>query len=385
MTDELPMLRNSERFAFKRCQAQWNWAWNYQPGGIGLTPIFEPQGARWFGSMLHVALAEWYTPPDQSEIKSNKKRGFIRGKNPLETWEELCKEAYAQLRTTEFGDGEQEWATAKELGAVMLAGYLAHHGIDEAWEVLMPEQRFSAKIPYNNRQKRMLEKSDSRMNPSTRVRWATGGRFITLLVGTFDMPIRDHSVAGNPIKIVDHKSTGKKESIAHLTKDDQVGTYISVSTGFLRNAKIISAGEAVTGVIFNYLRKSKPTTDRPTNDNGQFLNKDGSVSKNQGVPLFWREEIPRNKANRIRQIVRIADDAESIQAVRGGSIPVTKNPGEHCAWCDFRDLCDVDEDGGDVEGFIRDGFKTQDMYADHRMGAINSKESVEAKKESGVR
>jgi hypothetical protein len=379
VTDELPMLRNSERFAFKRCQAQWNWAWNYQPGGIGLTPIFEPQGARWFGSMLHIALAEWYTPPKG-------KNGFCRGRDPRETWEELAKEAHTKLRTTDFNEEvEQEWADARDLGAIMLAGYLAHHGIDESWEVLMPEQRFDAKIPYNNRQKRMLEKSDSRMNPSTRVRWATGGRFITRLVGTFDMPIRDHSVTGSPIKIVDHKSTGKRESIAHLTKDDQIGTYISVSTGFLRNAKLIESNEAVTGVTFNYLRKSKPKDDRQTNEKGQFLNKDGSVSKNQGVPLFWREEVLRNKSNRIRQVVRIADDAEAIAAVRSGALPILKNPGEHCAWCDFKDLCDVDEDGGDVEQYIKDAFKTQDMYADHRIGAINSKESVEAKKTSGVR
>lgn len=383
LNNQLPMLRNSERAAFKRCQAQWNWAWNYGPDGIGLTPIFEPQGARWFGSMLHIALAEWYTPPMKDGKRAS---GFVRGKDPRETWEELCKEAYANIRTTEYAeDTEQEWATAKELGAVMLAGYLAEYGIDEAWEVLMPEQRFDAKIPFNNRQKKMLESSDNRMNLSTRLRFNSSGGFITRLVGTFDMPIRDHSVAGEPIKIVDHKSTGKKESIAHLTKDDQIGTYISTATGFLRKAKLIEASEAVTGVIFNYLRKSKPKDDRPQNEKGQFLNKDGSVSKNQGVPLFWREEIPRNKANRIRQVVRIADDAEAIGAVRSGALPVLKNPGEHCAWCDFKELCDVDEDGGDVEQFIHDAFKIQDMYADHRQGAINSKESVESKKESGVR
>lgn len=379
INNQLPMLRNSERTAFKRCQAQWNWAWNYGPDGLGLTPIFEPQGARWFGSMLHVALAEWYTPPKG-------KNGFCRGRDPRETWEDLAKEAFTNIRTTEYAeDAEQEWADARDLGAIMLTGYLAYHGTDEAWEVLMPEQRFDAKIPFNNRQKKMLASSDNRMNLSSRLRYQSQGGFITRLVGTFDMPIRDHSVAGEPIKIVDHKSTGKKESIAHLTKDDQVGTYISTSTGFLRKANLIRPDEAVTGVIFNYLRKSKPKDDRPTNEAGQFLNKDGSVSKNQGVPLFWREEVPRNKANRIRQVVRIADDAETIQAVRSGAIPVTKSPGEHCAWCDFRDLCDIDEDGGDVKQFINDAFKTQDMYADHRKGAINSKKSVEAKKESGVR
>lgn len=375
---EIPLLRNSERFSFKRCQAQWNWAWNYEPDGIGLVPIYEPQNARWFGGLLHIALAEWYTPPEG-------KNGFCRGRDPRETWDELVRDAHAKIRSTEYSEEiEQEFTDAAELGRLMLSGYMAHHGTDEAWEVLMPEQRFKANIPFNNRQKRRLESNDARMNFSTHARWASGGRIITRLVGTFDMPIRDHSVAGSPIKIVDHKSTGKRENIKHLTKDDQIGTYISVSTGFLRNAGLIDATEAVTGVIFNYLRKAKPD-DRPKDEFGRSLNKDGSVSKNQGVPLFWREEVLRNKHNRIRQVSRIADDAEHIQAIRSGYLPILKSPGEHCAWCDFSDLCDIDEDGGDVEGYIKAAFKTQDMYADHRENAVNSKSSVEAKKETGVR
>jgi hypothetical protein len=183
--------------------------------------------------------------------------------------------------------------------------------------------------------------------------------------------------------VVDHKTTNKRENIKHLVKDDQAGTYIAVGTGYLRHLNLIKKDEAIDGMIFSYLRKAKPP-EKPCNAAGQVLNKDGTVSKVQPAPLFWREQVMRGKANRMRQVQRIAEDAEQIARARQGLMPVTKTPGDHCNWCDFTDLCDIDENGDDIEGFISSVFKRQDQYADHRDGATNSKESVSAKKETGV-
>lgn len=207
---------------------------------------------------------------------------------------------------------------------------------------------------------------------------------IAEIVGTFDMPIRNHEHNVPKIEIVDHKSAGRKQHFKSLQKDDQIGTYISVATGVLRQMKLIAASEACTGIVFNYLRKAKPD-DRPKDSQGRALNKDGSVSKTQPAPFFWREYVERNKANRLRQVARIADDVETMQAIRTGVLPVLKSPGEHCNWCDFSDLCDIDEDGGDTAQFIKDVYRIQDPYADHRSGARNSKETVTSKKETGVR
>ena len=102
----------------------------------------------------------------------------------------------------------------------------------------------------------------------------------------------------------------------------------------------------------------------------------GEVSKNQGSPLFWREVVRRNKANRANQMRRMADEAEMIALARGGLIPILKSPGDHCNWCPYTDLCDIDEDGGDTETFIKDVFKYEDPYGDHRAGAENSKRSI---------
>lgn len=357
----IPLLRNSERSDFNTCPQKWQWRWNE-----GLIPAMPRKSAAWFGSMVHLALAEWYMAPGA-------KNGFVRGRDPRETIEEAFKEQHVTISAGPYWDevAEKEYWDAGELGKSMMTNYLATYGTDEHWEVLMPEMRFRAKIPFNARQ---LAQGVAAMG-------VTVSGNIVEVVGTFDMPIRDHQ--DGHVKIVDHKTTNKKENTAWLVKDNQTGTYIAVSTGYLRAKGLIKPKEAVVGAIWNYLRKGKPDT-RPTDDQGRCLNKDGSVSKVQPSPLFWREDLRRNKNNRLAQISRLADDAERIASVRTGLLPVTKSPGEHCAWCDFKELCDVHEDGGDVEQFKHDVFRFEDPYADHRQGARNSKESVSAKKETKV-
>ena len=358
----LQMIRNSERASFKRCQQQWQWGWN-----MGLVPTTQRTDARWFGTGIHLCLAEYYTPPG--------KDGFQRGRNPLETWAEFCKGQHSMIKAGDWydADAEYEFAEFQGLGEIMLTQYLMHYGEDSHWEVLMPETRFEANIPYTKDQIRR----------GVPLEILTDGKHITKIVGTFDMPVRDHSFPKPRIMVVDHKTTNKRENTKHLVKDDQAGTYIAVGTGYLRHLNLIKKDEAIDGMIFSYLRKAKPP-EKPRNAEGQVLNKDGTVSKVQPAPLFWREQVMRGKANRMRQVERIAEDAEQIARARQGMMPVTKSPGDHCNWCDFSDLCDIDENGDDFEGFMNSVFKRQDQYADHRDGATNSKESVSAKKETGV-
>lgn len=362
MENAIPLLRNSERYSFKRCQTQWHWSWN-----LGLVPLQTKQDARWFGTGIHLALAEYYTSPDGN--------GFNRGRNPLETWEEYCVGHNAILKAGDWYDDEAEYefVQAQELGKVMLQEYLKMYGKDSHWEVLMPETRFEANIPFTPNQ-------ITRDVPEI---LGIHGKNITKIVGTFDMPVRDHSFPKPRIMVVDHKTTNKRENTKHLMKDDQAGTYIAVGTGYLRHKGLIGPKEAIDGMIFNYLRKAKPP-DKPRNADGQVLNKDGSVSKVQPAPLFWREQVMRGKTNRLRQIQRIAEDAEQIARLRNGSLPLLKSPGEHCNWCDFSDLCDIDENDDDFDGFVESVFLRQDQYADHREGAVNSKSSIADKKDSGI-
>lgn len=401
----LPLIRNSERSDFKQCVAKWNWRWN-----LGLVPAISRQDARWFGTIWHLLWATVYTPPG--------KDGFERSiTNPQEIhalWDELSKDSYAMISSAPYfdDDKEKEYWDAIELGHFMIDGQLNRWNLDPGYEVLMPEQRFKVKIPFNKRQQNL---PPSYWLSIGFPRGAGSGGFICEGVGTFDLPIRDHSDGRGRVWILDWKSTNRKDNLKQANKDDQLGMYVAVSTSFLRSLGLISKSEEVAGGIWSFAKKAKPPDPDKVDEQGRIRNlpqikhyqealieakifesvkdipkklkKDdlaglcndaslkvwGDVSKNQGGPMFWREVVVRNKANRLRQIARIADDAEAIAAVRNGVAPVTKSPGEYCNWCDFNDLCDVDEDGGDVQGFVKDMFKYEDPYADHQVGADNSK------------
>lgn len=390
MTD-LPLVRNSERSDFKSCPSKWNWRWN-----LGLVPAMSKQDARWFGTQWHLLWATVYTPPG--------KDGFVRALTiPSEIhdlWDSLTAGTYVSVSGDPFfdDDKEKEWNDACALGHIMIDGQLKEWNLDPAFEVLMPEQRFRMRIPYNERQ----------LAANMGLPFEACG----ILLGTYDMPIRDHTDSGKPkAKVLDWKTTAARTNNKQLNKDDQTGTYLASATASLRAIGLIKPDEAVDYMIFSFARKAKPPADRTVDERGRVRNKPqknhyqlalglsdrdikgltiakleeiaskanvvvyGEVSKNQGSPLFWRDVVRRNRANRLNQISRIADELELMYKARNGDIPIVKSPGPHCNWCDYSDLCDIDEDGGDVEGYINDVFKYDDPYGDHREGAVNSKES----------
>lgn len=408
---QIPMLRNSERSSFKECAQQWEWAWK-----DGLVPKGNKADARWFGSGIHLALAEWYQP-------KGAKNGFVRGPDPRETFETYCKtQVLTMLRESPYFEGnpeaEVEYSDALTLGASMLGDYMEHYDeTDPTIEVIFPEYRYTSRIPYNARQLKAL------VGDMKRPYWMSEERFISIIVGTFDMVFRDQ--VDGFVKLMDHKTAKQRTSGAHLVKDDQAGTYIAASTDYLRKKGILRPNESVVGMTYNYLKKAKKPADLLLDEQGIKRNKPqkahyaaalaragagveselaklpvtskngsglediarrlkivvyGEKSAVQPAPLFWREDVRRSKKNRLKQIARIADDAEMIVRTRAGELPVMKNPGDHCAWCDFRDLCDVDEDQEDVAQFKRDVFVVRDPYADHREGAENSKTTVAADK-----
>lgn len=337
----VPFIRQSERSSFKSCQHQWNWSWN-----MGLTPALPKSDARWFGTGLHLALAEWYP------------KGKKRGKNPHDTWDKYIGEEYTTISTGPYFKPD-EFVTAKELGHEMIGNYLEEYGLDKEIEIIATEQRYRMKI--------YAPDKDS----------PTGKRLITILVGTFDAVFRN--LTNGYIWMIDHKTARDRITTNHLVKDEQAGTYVSVGTKVLQAQGLIGPDEKVHGIMYNFLRKAKADL-RPRNTAGAYLNKDGSVSKQQPAPLFKREYIIRNDYERARQVERIREEAQQMAAIRGGQLPLLKSPGDHCAWCDFRDLCDVDEQGGDVNNYISAAFKVRDPYADHREGAQNSKSGVSADK-----
>lgn len=389
---ELPILRTSERSSFKRCVQQWQYGYR-----MGLKPRKADSGARWFGTGIHLCLAEWYI------------LGKERGRDPRDTWEEFTKDSYESIMTMDV-DGEKEWHDAKALGMAMLDNYLEEYGTDDQWEVISPEQRFGVLIPHPaNKDKALIDYR-----------------------GTFDMVVRDHS--DGKIKLLDHK-TAAAIMTNHLVLDDQAGGYIAVATSSLRAEGLIKPREYVHGMLYNFLRKGMPDTrprsekgyhNKPTKahyvdalveqsvQNGDFADQAddqnlaviqiehyerkrlmklkldelameasdrsltvfGDVSKVQPPPLLLRHWEPRTTKERNNQIKKIGEEALVMDAFRNHELPIIKSTTRECTWCDFFELCTIDEAGGDVELMMERAYEVKDPYFDHRIGAENSKESV---------
>lgn len=328
----LPLMRNSERACFKKCVQQWWWAYIEE-----LIPKKFTVGAREFGSGIHLCLAEWYGP---------------EGRNPLETWDEWAKGIKRdQVKAHLYN--EEEWKEMYEKGAVILEEYLAKYGDDDDWIVIAVELPFAANI---------------------------GG--VVYDVGTIDLVIR--SVSTGEIWAVDHKTAKQFPNWMWLYMDTQSGSYTAVATHILREKGLIKDNEKVAGFIFNYMKKAK-RDERPKDEEGRALNKDGSVSKRQPVERFHRETIERIPGEVRRQMEHILNDAKVMTEFREGRLPVTKNPSQECTWCDFFELCKADEAGQDTDRLKQMLYKKSDPYADHRNNAARSKVSVMAYRTAGVR
>ena len=340
---DLPLLRQSERQAFKRC----NWAW-YQEYVLRQRPIVEKwKEAADFGTLFHVALAEYYKP------------GTERGPHPADTWQKLAADVIASVKTTNYTDDETvaKWEDFHDLGLDLAEAYVERYCGDPHWFVLDAERRFDVIIP------------DVRHKPLVSEKGKRGYKPIVILVGTFDLCIRD--LNDEQVKMVDHKTT-RDIVTHHLTLDEQASTYIAVGTTALRHQGLIGPKERIVGMEYNFIRRGK-IDNRPTDENGQRLNQDGSVSKKQGSPNFLRLFVPRTTIERQRQIVRISEEARVMDDVRTGRMPLLKTPQRDCVFCKFFDLCELDEAGGDVEYFRSTTMKSIDPYQDHREGAQNSK------------
>lgn len=381
MTD-LPMLRQSERGAFKRCQ----WMW-YQRYVLKLVPIVQRMDAADFGTLFHMALEAYYIP------------GKVRGPHPAETWDRLARDKIATIKCEENVNGElvAKWEDFHPLGLELAEAYVDRYQGDPHWDVLDAERRFSVVIP------------DVRVSPLVSEKGRRGYKPIVRLVGTIDLCVRDlneETKYGPVIKMVDHKTVRAIPQVGYLKMDEQASTYITVATHALREQKLIGPKEVVNGMEYNYIRRgkmykeplkeaylyalekagittgidSKTGTGKPIEkllktDLAQTAERHNVAvyGEPNDIPTFLRHYVPRTSAERQRQIVRISEEARTMADIRAGRLPILKSPTRECQWCPYYDLCELDETGGDAEYFISTTMTKVDPYEDHYEGANNSK------------
>jgi hypothetical protein len=325
--DGLPELRTTERSTFKRCPQRW-W-WRYRDG---LEPRMEKADARWFGTGVHVALAEYYG------------KGYRRGRHPAKIFKEWCGDEIGYVRVNlgpEFEFEKPKFEDATELGVEMLENYVAEYGKDPDWYIIATEQDFAVKI--------MRE-----------------GKPVAIFASTWDGVLR--SADDGRIYLLEHK-TAASVQLAYLELDDQAGAYFAVATTILRARGILKPGEEIAGIVYNFLRKGHVDL-RPRNEGGAYLNKDGSVSKRQPPPLLVRHFVERGPNEVRSQMQRIADEVAWMDAIRSGQLPLLKNTSKDCTFCDFFDMCRLHERGGDSwKELARTQYDIVDPYADKRKSA----------------
>ncbi|AWY06159.1 exonuclease [Gordonia phage Suzy] len=369
---ELPFVRSSERGAYKSCPQRWYWAYVEK-----LVPSAVVLGARDFGTGLHLAMAEFYIP------------GLKRGRDLIETFDEWARQAKNEATATEKGRknfNEAEFNEECEKIRHALREHMRITNGNPHWEVIANERTFAADI-----------------------------RGKAIAVGTIDLVIRDTKTG--KLWIIDWKTSKGFPHPEAYKFNDQGGSYSAIATTILRHLGLIGPQEKIKGMVFVVLRKVLPD-ERPQNPDGLYCNqpkKDhyidqlgkeleyepgelekmtlkqlqaealenevvvyGDVSKNQPMPVIKDYPVERTVKQQSHQLKRLVDDVTVMDMARKGEIPILKAPGSLCPYCDFFQLCEMDESQGDVEGMKQLMFRKRDPYHDHREGAQNSKLSVTA-------
>jgi hypothetical protein len=286
--------------------------------------------ALWFGIGIHEALAQWYL------------RGKRRGPHPADTWQSWTNEeiAFAKTYLDETFD-EPVWVDAVELGTAMLEEYVEVYGKDPQWDIISIEQPFKVRIMRQ-------------------------GKPVAFFMSRWDGVLR--SLEDGKIYLLENK-TAAQIVTAYLELDDQGGSYWAVASQLLRSKGILGPDEQISGIIYNFLRKAMPD-DRPQDTEGNYLNKDNSVSKRQPPPLFVRTLIERSPKEQSTQLSRIADEVAVMDAVRNKTIPITKTPTRDCPRCPFWIPCALHERGSDnYKTVLKNNFQQIDPYRDMRKSA----------------
>lgn len=300
-----PIISNSERNTFGRCPQKWWWAYVEN-----LQAKAKPADALWFGTGIHEALALWYG------------EGYDRGPLPAKTWKLWVGDEIRYIKAN-YADHDREWFDepiyfdAKELGIAMLDNYIKEYDDDPDLEILAVEQPFELELVRDD-------------------------EVVGIFIGIFDGVAIDHEEG--MIELLEHKTAGAIKTM-HLPLDNQAGSYFAAATIVLRHQGILGKKEFISGIKYNFLRKSKPDP-RQRNSRGAYLNKDGNISKVQPAKPFLREFVDRGPREVRSQITRITDEIVIMNKVRSGELPVTKVVNDMCPYCPFYAMCVMHERGG---------------------------------------
>lgn len=327
MRAKYPILqvRSSARIDFKRCPKKWYWRWL-----LGLVPKAKTFSALDLGTWVHEAFAQWY-------VIGRKRNGKL-----VRHFDDVSIGAIESARVDGASDEELMKATELQfLGQALMKSYVAQYGQDSNVEVL--DREVPLEFPISD-----------------------GDGVIAVHKLKPDAVIR--VLRSNTVWLLENKTAASIQT-THLVIDDQARPYAAMAQPALRKAEIIRPDESVEGILYNFIRKAFPDT-RKTNEKGQYLNLNGTVSKKQPPPYFFRHPIRvsnRAKAVTLRRLrIEVLTMSLMRAAILSGELDpmwIPKTPHKSCPkFCPFFRMCTLEEEGADITDMQRAEYRREDPY-----------------------
>lgn len=317
---ELPIVRSHERITFKRCQKKWYWAWK-----LGLVPKTKVFGALDLGTWVHVALSIWYTQRP-------------RRNNLPEIFKGVAEEATRDAPDLVADKAEE----LSQLGLAMMIAYSKHYGLDKNVRVIKAEIPLEFKFSNDK------------------------GEIVAIHKLKPDLVYVDSST--DEVWLMEHK-TASAIRHEHLVIDDQARPYGAMAERALKNIGAIGPNDKFRGIMYNFIRKALPDL-RPTDAEGRYLNKNGSVSKSQPPPLFKRVPVVMGSGAKAQTLKRVRAETIFIttmtellrdKAIQAGNL--NKTPHSSCPkFCDYFTMCVLEEEGADIRAIQKSMYNRINPY-----------------------
>lgn len=319
------LIRAHERMTFKRCPRKWYWAWRK-----GYVPRASSFGALELGTWAHIAWENWYGT------------GYTRnGSLADHVWsaaEESIALAQANKAPEHVIDTAWEFAA---LGKHMMGAYEKHYGSDPTIDVI------GAEIP---------------------LEFSLGEQMIHILKP--DMLFRYRGENRHEYWLMENKTASSLSGrTAHLKIDDQARPYGAMAELALKNAGILGKADTIAGITYNYARKALPDL-RNVNEQGEALNKNGTVSARQPAPMFARQKLTMTRQQKAITLHRILAESRVLKDTTKGlrigfiqfdDLPLT--PHHSCPrFCQFFALCEAVESGADISNMERTMYRRENPY-----------------------
>lgn len=263
-----------------------NWYWSYHEGykPIKSSPALE------LGIGIHEALDKYYS----------------EGADLVAFFEEWSDNRIRELAAV-WDDDNDDLLENKELGMAMLQGYVEEYDGKDNFDVIATEKTLMSRIPVPGRD--TLSKC--------------------YLVARLDGLVRDHETG--KLFSLEHK-TFSRFNPGHMEVDHQFTAQVWLGQNL---ANEMGMDEEVVGVIYNGLRKQKP-------------------SPRVRLPLFERHKLYRTE----QQInVMLHRAYWQYREFNKPGIPIYPQPNPiRCGMCEFQNVCAEYQRGGDFQFLLDEQF-----------------------------